>query len=83
MSQKNKDNNNPFSAIYTDIQWIKGSLTEMKDDMKSMRKLYESMQRRVSVLETKVSMHDKLIYSLIGAGTTAFVSLILWILSTL
>lgn len=80
---KKKNDLNPMNAIYTDIQWIKTSLSEIKDNIKSLNEMHREYQERLTVVETKVAFHDKFMYAVLGATVTGFISIVIWILSVI
>jgi len=72
-----------LDSLYTDIQWIKESLSEIKESIKAMNDMNTSIQQRLAAVEAKTRMHDKIIYAFIGATASGFVSLIIWIMSVI
>ena len=75
--------NPSIEALYTDIQWIKSSIAEIKESIRGINESYVSIQQRLSSIETRMRMHDRVIYAIVGGTITGFISLVVWILSTL
>lgn len=76
MSEKDND---PITALRTDVMWIKNTISEIKEKIDVLAEGQSKVASEVSAVKQKVKMHDQIIAAMIGAGATAF----LWILAHL